>query len=274
MTPGCTSLCNLGAHLCATWVHIFVQPGCTNKLLPAHGFVDSTTKGPLPDAPRSISGIQPFAIGDAITVDTPQGNAQLRVVGIARTRGAGDPASKGSALGYMSQQGLAELLNIREPNTIQIRVHTTAQAQITQARLRAVLQANHIAIVDSTLHTDSVSSNHILANLFALLRLLSIVAIVVSCFLMINTITTLLAEQISIIGTMKAIGGTQQAIFLSYLFSVVLCTIVGTLLGLFCGIAGGYALAGKLAGIHNLDLGAYRSLKSGRDKKILINLVE
>ena len=202
-------------------------------------------------------GIQPFAIGDAITVDTPQGNAQLRVVGIARTRGAGDPASKGSALGYMSQQGLAELLNIREPNTIQIRVHTTAQAQITQARLRAVLQANHIAIIDSTLHTDSVSSNHILANLFALLRLLSIVAIVVSCFLVINTITTLLAEQISIIGTMKAIGGTQQAIFLSYLLSVGLYTIMGTLLGLLCGIVGGYALAGKLADIHNLDLGAF-----------------
>lgn len=202
-------------------------------------------------------GIQPFALGDAITVDMPQGSARLRVVGIARTRGVGDPASKGSALGYMSQQGLAELLNIREPNTLQIRVHDIAQAQITQARLRDVLQANHIAIVDSTLHTDSVSSNQILANLFALLRLLSIVAIVVSCFLVINTITTLLDEQTHIIGTVKAIGGTQRAIFLSYLLSVGLYSIVGTLLGLLCGSAGGYALAWKLANIHNLDLGAF-----------------
>ncbi len=202
-------------------------------------------------------GIQPFALSDAISVDTPKGTAQIRVVGITRTRGAGDPASKGSTLGYMSQQGLAELLNIQEPNTLQIRVHDTAQAQITQARLRAVLQANHVAIVDSRLHTDSVSSNPILANLFALLRVLSIVAIVVSCFLVINTITTLLGEQIAIIGTMKAIGGAQRAIFLSYLLSVGLYTIVGTLLGFFCGVAGGYALAGKLADIHNLDLGAF-----------------
>ena len=57
-----THVTTLGSRAYDPWVHIFVQPGCTNKLLPAHGFVDSTTKGPLPDAPRSISGIQPFAI--------------------------------------------------------------------------------------------------------------------------------------------------------------------------------------------------------------------
>ncbi|MDQ2713360.1 MAG: ABC transporter permease [Chloroflexota bacterium] len=202
-------------------------------------------------------GIQSFALGDTITVDTPQGSTQLRVVGIAHTRGAGDPATKGSALGYMSQQGLAQLMEIREPNVIQIRVHDTTQAQITQAQVRDLLQAHHVAIVDSTLHADSVSSNQLLANLFTLLRLLSIVAIVVSCFLVINTITTLLAGQTHIIGTMKAIGGTQRAIFLSYLLSVGLYTIVGTLLGLCCGIAGGYALAGKLVSIHNLDLNAF-----------------
>ncbi|EFH85146.1 ABC transporter permease [Ktedonobacter racemifer] len=202
-------------------------------------------------------GIQPFALDDAITVDTPHGSSQLRVVGIARTRGSGDPATKGSALAYMSQQGLAQFMDIQEPNVIQIRVHDKAQAQVTQAQLRNVLQASHIAIIDSTLHTDSVSSNQLLANLFTLLRLLSIVAIVVSCFLVINTITTLLAEQMHIIGTMKAIGGVQRAIFLSYLLSVGLYTIVGTILGLACGIAGGYILAGKLATIHNLDLGAF-----------------
>lgn len=202
-------------------------------------------------------GIQSFALGDAITVDTPQGSAQLRVVGIAHTRGAGNPASKGSALGYMSQQGLAQLLHIQASNIIQIRVHDTAQAQITQARLRNVLQTNRVAIVSSELHTDSVGSNQLLANLFMLLRFLSIVAIVVSCFLVINTITTLLAEQISIIGTMKAIGGTQSVIFMSYLLSVGLYAIVGTLVGLFCGIAGGYALARKLTDIHNLDPGAF-----------------
>jgi putative ABC transport system permease protein len=157
----------------------------------------------------------------------------------------------------MSQQGLAQLMDIQEPNVIQIHVHDVAQAQITQAQLHDVLQVHHIVIVDSTLHTDSVGSNQLLANLFALLRLLSIVAIVVSCFLVINTITTLLAEQTHIIGTMKAIGGIQQAIFASYLLSVGLYTIGGTFLGLGCGIAGGYALASKLTTIHNLDLGAF-----------------
>ena len=202
-------------------------------------------------------GIQPFALGDAITVDMLQGNAQLRVVGIARTRGSGDPANKGSALGYMSQQGLAQLIGIQEPNVIQIRVRDTTQAQVTLAQLHDVLKAHGVRIIESTLHSDSVGSNQLLANLFILLRLLSIVAIVVSCFLVINTITTLLTEQTHIIGTMKAIGGMQRAIFVSYLLSVGLYTVVGTLLGLGCGIAGGYILANKLATVHNLDLGSF-----------------
>jgi hypothetical protein len=50
-------------------------------------------------------GLQPFTLGDTVTVDTAQGTAQLRVVGLARTPGH-NPASSGNSEGYMSDAGL------------------------------------------------------------------------------------------------------------------------------------------------------------------------
>src|SRR5215469_7623323 len=53
-------------------------------------------------------GLQSFAIGDTVTVDTAQGTAHLRVVGLARTPGH-NPALSGTGEGYMSDPGLQQL---------------------------------------------------------------------------------------------------------------------------------------------------------------------
>ena len=202
-------------------------------------------------------GLEPFSLGDMVTVDTPLGSQQLRVVGIARTPGIGDPANKGSALGYMSQQALFQIMGSSRPNVIQVRVKDQTQIHVTQAQLNDVLKAHGVTLVGSTLHVGVGDSQLILNNLFNILRILSVVAILVSCFLIVNTITTLLAEQIHIIGAMKAMGGVQQEVFLSYLRSVGIYMLLGTLFGLGLGTAGGYVLASKLAAVHNLDLGPF-----------------
>ncbi len=73
------------------------------------------------------------------------------------------------------------------------------------------------------------------------IRVLAAGAIVVSCFLIMNTLTTLIAEQMRIIGTMKALGGTQSDILKSYLLTVLIYSLLGTFLGLALGITFGYA---------------------------------
>jgi len=66
--------------------------------------------------------------------------------------------------------------------------------------------------------------------------------IVVSCFLIMSTLATLITEQMSVIGTMKAIGGTQGDILGSYLFTVLIYSILGTFAGLALGITLGNVL--------------------------------
>jgi hypothetical protein len=53
-------------------------------------------------------GLQQFNLGDTVTVDTAQGTAHLRVVGLARAPGH-NPAASGNGEGYMSDVGLQQI---------------------------------------------------------------------------------------------------------------------------------------------------------------------
>src|SRR5215469_15729843 len=97
-------------------------------------------------------GLQPFTIGDTVTVDTLQGTANLRVVGLARTPGH-NPASSGNGEGYMSDAGLQQITaGISTGPTISIQtslslthkiaVKVTNAASIVATALQQVLSAH------------------------------------------------------------------------------------------------------------------------------------
>lgn len=87
---------------------------------------------------------------------------------------------------------------------------------------------------------------------------LSIVALLLTALLIINTVSTLVTEQTRMIGTMKALGGTRCVILRSYLISVLLYGVVGTALGLALGVLGGYLFAQFIGNLIVLDLGPFR----------------
>ena len=94
--------------------------------------------------------------------------------------------------------------------------------------------------------------------MFTITRVLAIIALILTSFLIINTVTTMIAEQTKIIGTMKAIGGTRQKVIRSYLLTVGVYGVVGTLLGLGLGIFVGYQFLSFLGNLFTLDLGSFQ----------------
>src|SRR5262249_55511839 len=92
-------------------------------------------------------------------------------------------------------------------------------------------------------------------GLFGLMRALSIVALLLSVFLLLSTISTLINEQMPIIGVMKAIGAQGSQILRSYLFTVAIYGVIGTALGLALGILGGYALVRFMGDLFVIDIG-------------------
>jgi len=211
-------------------------------------------------------GLQSFAIGDQMTVDGAWGPVRLRVVGTVRTPGV-NPAASGRALGYMSDAGLQHIDGMTAGTTtnglrlsyaIDIAVRNVAHAPTTATTITHVLRVHRTQVLDVSLPgAIDPSAIQALHGVFSLLRILTLLAAVMSGFLILNTVSTLIVEQTAIIGTMKAIGGTRAAIMRGYLLSVGLYSLLATLSGMTLGLFGGYALAVALAPTVPLAIGSF-----------------
>jgi putative ABC transport system permease protein len=228
------------------------------------------TSGRFPGAGEIVMeygdvAIQPFTIGDLVTVDTAQGTARLRVVGLARTPGV-NPATTDSARGYMRDAALQSLPAFTDVVTapplgplrlahIAVKVTSITQVSSTAHALGTLLQAHRVTVLGVSYPEPITAQLRQIEGIFTVLRILALIAVVMSGILLLNTVTTLIAEQTSIIGTMKAIGGTRRAILRGYLLSVGLYSLLATVPGLVLGILGGAQLASILARAIPLALG-------------------
>lgn len=205
------------------------------------------------------SALHPFALNDTIQIDTSHGPVSLRVVGTASTAGLTQPKASHVAQAYMSLEGLASVLGSSQLNSIAVKVRNIDTVQNTVASITKIVQARHI-VMSNVKVQSSVAQRmgaSVVVAIFNIIRLLASGALLVSCFLIINTLTTLISEQVKIIGTMKALGGTRDIIFKSYFLTVLIYSMLGTLLGLGLGIAAGYETAIQFARLKAWDLGPF-----------------
>ena len=198
--------------------------------------------------------LQSFAVGDMVTVDTAHGPEQLHIVGTARTQGQ-NPAFSGTAIAYMSAGELRQISGLPGANNIEVKVVNKNQVNATAKAVAEALHADGVTVLNATIIPDNNISS--ITGLLSIMSVLSIIALILTGFLIFNTISTLVAEQTKMIGTMKAIGGSRGTIVRSYLLSVSIYGIVGTTLGLVLGILGGYLLTGAILNLVNSDLGPY-----------------
>ncbi|HEY6412031.1 MAG TPA: FtsX-like permease family protein [Ktedonobacteraceae bacterium] len=198
-----------------------------------------------------------FVIGDKVTIETPQGLKQLRIVGLVRTLGLPSAGFLSFATAYMSADALNQITGVSSANTIEVQVRNASQVNVTARALALVLHNQHVTILSASTPGNNIDQ---LATdaVFAITRVLAIIALILTSFLIMNTVTTLIAEQTKIIGTMKAIGGTRQKVIRSYLLSVGIYGIVGTALGIGLGIFVGYQFLSFLGNLFTLDLGAFQ----------------
>ena len=98
-------------------------------------------------------------------------------------------------------------------------------------------------------------SQFMLNGLSSIFLVLASMALLLTCLMILSTMNNMLTEQFKIIGTMKAIGGTQGKIMRSYLLTVCIYALIGTALGL------GLLLCSQVSAIvaqqAKVDLGPY-----------------
>ena len=118
----------------------------------------------------------------------------------------------------MRADAFSQLTGISSASNIEVQVQNASQVNSTARVLANVLRNQHVTILSASTPGNNTNTDRIASDaVFTITRVLAIIALLLTSFLIINTVSTLIAEQTKIIGTMKAIGGTRQKVIRSYL---------------------------------------------------------
>ena len=185
------------------------------------------------------------SLGDQITVELPSGKTrQLKVVGISRDQTIGAFRGGGGFFnaplqGYVNQNTL-ELLEQPFPKrfnqlflTVDGDNSETALREKVSAEVRDVLEKNDVHIINTALRSSTDHPNLYLARaLLAVLIVIGIFVVLLSGFLITNTLQALLNQQVQQIGILKSVGARRVQIIGIYMMLNLLYGLLALIIAL------------------------------------------
>lgn len=110
---------------------------------------------------------------------------------------------------------------------------------------------------DRVVDPDKHFFQDVMDGIFLVLAILAFFALLLSLFLVYNTINALISQQVDQIGVMKAIGARTSQILVTYLLLVFGYSLLALAIALPLGAAGGWVLTVFLTGSFNADPGSF-----------------
>jgi len=190
----------------------------------------------------AFSGLRP---GQDVEIQMVSGpNVHLKVVGAVHDLNAVIPMMSGTSIGYVSWDTLTDLHEPPVFNTVDIRsaatLTTQNQASTLGARMRDdVIEPAGVVVIRMLAHEPGTQA---LANIFKaismLLVLVGALTLLLSGFLVINTIGSLVAQQTRQLGVMKAIGARRGQLAAMYFVMVLSYGLLALLVAIPLGLLG------------------------------------
>jgi putative ABC transport system permease protein len=230
--------------------------------------------------PKSISGSWPppdkqmliersglddikVGVGSAVEVESPDGKKRsLRIAGVVHDITQVPTFFSGKIYGYITLATLDTLGISRELNNVQI----TAQGNPpSEEYLGQVAQKVWDKIEKSGRKVFWMEKNKpgehpeqsMINSLLMVLGFMGILSLVLSGFLLVNTISSLLTQQVRQIGVMKAIGASTNQIIGMYITYVILYSVMALLIAVPLGILASGMIARFIAGYLNFDITSF-----------------
>lgn len=222
-----------------------------------------------------------LAVGDRAIIRTPAGvTRELPIAGTVHDLTQMPPVFDGTIYAYVSPDTLEWLGEPRSLNELRI----VAAPEVRAGGRPAIQQL--AAAVEERLKRSGRDVATVWVNepgrhplgfvidaIVQILAALSALAVALSCFLVLTTITALLAQQRRQIGVMKAIGARTWQIFEMYLATVLAFGGLALLLALPLSGPGATLLADFLAGLMNFDPLAQRVPAHVRGLQVAVALL-
>ena len=218
-------------------------------------------------------------IGNTVIIQTSdEKEREMEIVGSALNQGGHPAALTSQPSGFISRDTLEWLGEDRNFNRL---LFVVAEDKMDKAHIEAVgdLIENKFQNENLGVFRVEVSNpgehpvNSVLEPLLLILTGLGGLALALSGFLVVNTISAMLAQQTRQIGMMKAIGARRGQIMWLYFVTVFVYGFLALVIALPLGAAGAYALTTYLLDFFNTDLESFSIPTSVLSIQVAIGLL-
>lgn len=199
-------------------------------------------------------------IGDTVQVDLGDGRIRaLQVAGAVHDINLPPARFVDRLYGYVNWETLNDLGYARQFNELLITVaerpddkrHIQAVSDLVQEKMEASgLLIGSVRVPDP----GQSPVQDILDSLFLILGILGALALLLSGFLVVNTMAAILAQQVRQVGVMKAVGARTGQVVSLYLGMALLYGLAALVVAVPLGTLGAYRLASYAAGFLNFDV--------------------
>jgi putative ABC transport system permease protein len=216
---------------------------------------------------RSALGLVEAEMGDTVTVKTPEGKVrQMRIAGLAHDLNAQMYVFDGVAIGYTTTDTLEWLGQSNDFNEIRILVADPGNGLTTDYIKEIASKASDkIEAAGSMVWVTFVPEpgKHLFLDpmiqaISIMMGALALLSLLLSGFLVINTVSALLTQQTRQIGIMKAVGARTRQILSMYLLTVAIFGILALFISIPLGVAGAYLFSSFIASFLNFDVANLR----------------
>ncbi len=213
---------------------------------------------------RSAQQSGSFNVGDELLVEKADGTrAVLRVAGFAHDINQVPAMFQGKVTGFVGWDTLPMLGLPQTYNTLALTVKGHDPTRLTASRVAASVRDDLLSAAGVRVFSSYVPEpgSHFLGDIFkavsVLLLALGVLSLGLSGFLVVNTISALMAQQVKQVGIMKAIGGRRLQIILMYLALVVIYGVVAIAIAIPAGTAAGRWFVDFASGLLNFKIYDY-----------------
>lgn len=214
---------------------------------------------------RSALGLLKAGMGDTVTVKTPDGKERdMRVAGLVHDLNAQMYTFDGVITGYITTDTLEWLGQPRDYNELHILVAENpfdrAHIQMVANRVRDKVENAGPTVWFTFIPQPG---KHLFLDPFIqaisiMMGALALLSLLLSGFLVVNTIAALVTQQIRQIGMMKAIGAKTGQVLGMYLATVAIFGLLALVIAIPLGVVGAHSFSRFIAGFLNFDVTNYR----------------
>lgn len=212
----------------------------------------------------SVKEIAPVAVGQEITYRAGPDNAEhyLIVSGFAQSPAYLSSALTNLSIAYAPAVTVGKMLGIAGSNQVLVKISDFSAVAETVEEIERVIAKRGLSY-DKPQVRDPMDypGRRELDTLILLMFLFSALGLVLSGFLVANTLSAVIAEGVREMGVMKALGASRGQVMRLYLLTTLFYGLMGTILGLLIGSVSQWFLTAYIGRLANVEVPFHLSLQ-------------